>query len=78
VADNRRKHPHSDATYRIVPVAGGAYGVEVSIPDSNPALVTSFATEDAAQAWITEHKRRAGSGFRINMRMKFAKAAAPR
>src|SRR3981189_516773 len=35
-------HPHADATYRIVP-RDRAYGVEVSIPNSNPTMVTSFA-----------------------------------
>jgi hypothetical protein len=69
------KHPHADATYRIVPLGDGAYGVEVAIPDSSPAMVTSFATEEAAQAWIAEHKRQAENGPRFPKRMKFTKAA---
>ena len=57
------KHPHADATYRIVPQKDMAYGVEVSVPDSSPAMVTSFATEQEAEAWIVEHKRRAESAI---------------
>jgi hypothetical protein len=69
------KHPHAEATYRILPVKDGAYGVEVAIPDSSPAMVTSFATEEAARTWIAEHKRQAESGPGLPKRMKFTKAA---
>src|SRR5437763_1485030 len=58
----QQKHPHADATYRIVPITDSAYGVEVAIPDSSPVMVTSFATEGVAQAWIAEHKRQVESG----------------
>ena len=68
------KHPHAEATYRIVPLKDKAYGVEVAIPDSSPAMVTSFATEEAAQAWIAEHKRQAESGDKIPRRIKRTKA----
>ena len=30
----------------------------------NPALVTSFATEESAEAWITGHKRRVAENAR--------------
>jgi len=69
------KHPHAEATYRIVPLKDGAYAVEVAIPDSSPAMVTSFATEEGAEAWIAEHKRQAKSGPALTKRMKFTKAA---
>ena len=46
----QRRHPHADAVYRIIETPERAYGVEVAIPDSSPAFVTSFATEDAAEA----------------------------
>ncbi len=42
-----QKHPHTDATYRIVPLDGAGFGVEVSIPDSSPAMITSFPTREA-------------------------------
>jgi hypothetical protein len=71
-----QKHPHADGAYRIFPLKDGAYGVEVAIPDRCPAMVTSFATEEAAQAWITEHQRQAKSGPRLPKRMKFSKTAA--
>jgi hypothetical protein len=69
------KHPHADAAYRIFPLKDGAYGVEVAIPDTSPAMVRSFATEEAAQAWITEHQRQAKSGPRLPKRIKFTKVA---
>jgi hypothetical protein len=51
------KHPHEDASYRIVPQKDGMFGVEVTIADTNPTVVTSFATKTAAEAWIVKHKR---------------------
>jgi hypothetical protein len=65
-----RTHPHADATYRIVQLADGGFGVEVLIPDSYPTTVSSFATEDAAEEWIARDKSRvqteseAGKWFR--------------
>ena len=46
------------ADYRIVSRDGGGFGVEVSIEGANPTMVTSFATESAANDWITAHKER--------------------
>jgi len=65
-----KTHPHAEATYRIIPSDGGSFAVEVTIPDSHPAKVSPFASEEAAEAWITEHRQRvetqtqAGRGFR--------------
>ena len=56
-----RTHPHAEATYRVVPLAGGTFGVEVVIPDTYPTTVSSFATEAAAEAWIARDKRRVQS-----------------
>ena len=33
------------------------HGVEVIVAGSFPAMVTSFATEEVAEAWITDYKR---------------------
>jgi hypothetical protein len=68
-----QKHPHADATYRVVPLEISTFGVEVSIPDSSPAMVRSFATRDAAEAWITEHKRQVASEPTLPRRTKFPK-----
>lgn len=46
------------AQYRIVARDGDAFGVEISIEDTNPTTVTSFVTEAAAGAWIERHKAR--------------------
>ncbi len=53
-----RTHPHAEATYRVVPLSGGGFGVEVSIPDRLPTTVSSFDSEAAADAWIARTKER--------------------
>ena len=53
-----RTHPHAEATYRVVSLAGGAFGVEVKIPDSAPTTISSFAAEADAEAWIERTKAR--------------------
>ncbi|MGH7093864.1 MAG: hypothetical protein ACREFB_10055 [Stellaceae bacterium] len=57
-----RTHPHAEAIYRVIPLKDGAFGVEVTIPDTHPTRVTSFATEGAAEAWITQHKEQVAAG----------------
>jgi hypothetical protein len=52
-----RTHPHAAATYRVVALDDGSFGVEVSIPDSNPTMVSKFPTEAAAEAWIHGHQQ---------------------
>jgi len=51
-------HPQAEASYRVVPINGDAYGVEVSSPEAEPALVSRFATPADADAWITRQKAR--------------------
>jgi hypothetical protein len=51
-----RTHPHAEASYEVVALAAGGFGVKVSIPDSHPTMVTAFATAEAAEAWIASHK----------------------
>jgi hypothetical protein len=53
-----KTHPHAEATYRVIPFDNGAFGVEVTIPDSHPTRVSMFKTEADAEAWIAEHRRR--------------------
>ena len=67
-------HPHADATYRVVAQKDLTYGVEVTIPDTHPTMVTSFATKRDAEAWITKHSKQAESA-RIPRRKWFKKAA---
>jgi hypothetical protein len=57
----QRTHPHAEATYRAVPFHDGAFAVEVSIPESYPAKVSTFVTEADAEVWIAEHRRRVQS-----------------
>jgi hypothetical protein len=56
------RHPHSDATYRVIPQANDTYGVEVLIDAMNPTMVTGFASEPDAEAWIERHKLHVASG----------------
>jgi hypothetical protein len=53
-----RMHPHAEANYQVIPLDDGSFGVEVTIPDSQPTTVTKFHSEDAAEAWITDHQER--------------------
>jgi len=54
----QKSHPHAEAIYRVIPDTGGAFAVEVSIPESYPTKVSPFSTEADAEAWIAEHRRR--------------------
>jgi hypothetical protein len=56
-----KTHPHAEATYRVIPLDNGSFGVEVSIPDSHPTTVSMFKTEADAEAWIGDHRRRVQS-----------------
>ena len=56
-----KTHPHAEATYRVILLDGGRFGVEVSIPDSHPTTVSAFATMADAEAWIADHQRRVQS-----------------
>ncbi len=53
-----KEHAHAGAVYRVVPQNDMTFGVEIAVPGSFPAMVMSFATEQKAEAWITEHKRK--------------------
>jgi hypothetical protein len=56
-----RTHPHAEATYRVVRLVDGSFGIEVSIPENYPTTVSKFATEAEAEAWIVEHRHRVQS-----------------
>ena len=53
-----KTHPHAEATYRVVTQPDGVIAVEVKIPDTHPTLVSPFATQRDAEAWISDHRRR--------------------
>lgn len=53
-----RTHPHAEAVYDVVSLDAGGFGVKVSIPDTNPTMVSGFNTAAAAEAWIAAHKSR--------------------
>ena len=49
-------HPHAEATYSVVPLVDGTFGVKVVVPDTHPTHIRGFATETEAEAWISAHK----------------------
>jgi hypothetical protein len=51
-------HPHAEASYRVVSTTEGAFAVEVTIPDRQPARISSFPTTEAAEAWIEGNRQR--------------------
>jgi len=53
-----RTHPHAEAVYRVLRLPDGTFGIEVKIPDRYPTTVSSFETEEAAEAWIARAKER--------------------
>jgi hypothetical protein len=46
----------ADATYRVVPLYGGVFGVEV-VAGSYPATVSAFDTIAEAEDWIARHRQ---------------------
>ena len=58
----KKEHPHAGATYQIFRQLDGSFGVEVTIPDTYPTMVTGFSTEAAAEAWATRHKEGVANG----------------
>jgi len=65
-----RTHPHAEATYRVISLDNGSFGVEVSVPDTHPTKVSMFKTEADAEAWIAEHKRRVQSQTQTNRQFR--------
>jgi hypothetical protein len=66
-----RKHPHADATYRVLQQDDLTFGVEVKIPDTNPTTVTSFASKADAERWIERHKEGVAKGEFLRRRLPF-------
>ena len=57
-----KKHPHTDAVYKLVAQKDTTYGVEVTIPDTLPTTVTNFASQAEAERWIMKHREGVASG----------------
>jgi hypothetical protein len=57
-----RTHPHAEASYQVVRLQDGTFGVQVQIPESYPTTVSNFASEADAEAWIVQHKTRVEAG----------------
>lgn len=57
-----RTHPHAEASYTIVELPDGEFGVRVAIPETYPTTVSPFASADEAEAWIAKHKSQVAAG----------------
>ena len=58
-----KPHPHSGATYRLVPQSDNSFGIEVTIPGTSPTTVTGFASQADAERWIEKHKAKVVAGW---------------
>ncbi len=57
-----RTHPHAEASYTVVPLPDGTFGVKVAIPETYPTTVSPFASAEEAEAWIVKHKTQVEAG----------------
>jgi hypothetical protein len=73
-----RTHPHAEASYKVIALDDGTFGVEVSIPDSQPTTVTSFASEQDAEAWIGSHQRRVRTQSESGYWLRAQRGRSPR
>lgn len=69
-----REHPHAEATYSVLRLDDGSFGVEVIVPETYPTLVSGFATEIAAGAWVASHKMQ----VRLNLPDRRLRSRSPR
>ena len=53
-----KPHPYAEATYQVIRLESGGFGVRVSVPAANPTTVSRFDTEADACTWIAGHKSR--------------------
>jgi hypothetical protein len=53
-----RTHPHAEATYTVVPLEDGTFGVQVAIPETYPTTVKPFATARTTPGPGSSHKVR--------------------
>jgi hypothetical protein len=73
----KRTHPHAGATYRVLPLAEGEFGVEVTIPDTHPTMVRGFGSQQSADEWAHAHERRVLSSDGLQKRPKAFRRAPP-
>jgi len=73
-----RTHPHAEASYKVIAFEDGSFGVEVTIPDSQPTTVRSFASEQDAEAWIGSHRNRVRSQAESGYWLRAQRGRPPR
>jgi hypothetical protein len=57
-----KQHPHFGASYKIARLTDDTFGVGVTIPGTQLVNVPSFASEELAKAWISNHGREIAAG----------------
>ena len=57
-----RTHPHAEASYTVVELPDGTFGVKVAIPETYPTTVSPFPSAAEAEAWIARHKTQVETG----------------
>jgi hypothetical protein len=50
--------PKAEPAFRVFSRGDDSFGVEITIPPTEPTSVTPFATEGAALAWIADYQKR--------------------
>ena len=66
-------HPHYGASYSILPLEDMTFGVQVTIPDSSPTTVKSFATVADAELWISRHQQTVASRDSVRKRPSYGR-----
>jgi len=63
-------HPQAEAAYRVIPLEGETFGIEIITPEAEPGVVKSFSCAADAETWITAQKERVASwsGRRVRFR----------
>lgn len=62
IAEMDEKHPHDGATYTILRLDDGSFGVQVTIPGVRLVTISGLDGEAGAQKWIARHKETVAKG----------------
>jgi hypothetical protein len=73
-----RTHPHAEASYTIVELSEGGFGVTVAIPETYPTTVKPFASKEDAEAWIARHRSQVEAGSTSGQWFRKTRGGGPR
>jgi hypothetical protein len=49
-------HPYANAQYRVFALEDGSFGVDITAVGVLPIKLTGFATQEAVDQWVANHK----------------------